>query len=360
VSGEHTSHLEHTVHPDTPDTGLFGPASVTWRLHAEPLLGLAGLRALMLQALHPQAASAVGQHSTFREDVWGRLARTSDYVGVVTFGTTTQALTAAARVRALHATMSAVDPVSGRGYRVDEPELLLWVHCCLADSVVDVLRRSGVPLDAAAADRYVAEQVSSAVLMGLEPDDVPADTEALESYLRDVRPRLAATAVAREEVSYVVVPPIPARYAAVARPGWAVVAGLAFAALPSWARRMYSMPDLPGAAALHGAATTVALHAVRASLRGVQGVVPPLREGPHLRSARQRLAAPAEPDHGGDPDGNTDEPAQAGSSADQGRRAGAASRPSGQTDRKSHQPHSGPVRGANVAPDRSPSGPSSR
>ena len=70
----------------------------------------------------------------------------------------------------------------------------------------------------------------------------------------------------------------------------AMMAGLAFAALPPWARRLYSIPELPAAAALHGAATTVALHALRASLRGVQAVVPPLRESPHRRSARERLA----------------------------------------------------------------------
>ncbi|GAB3597488.1 oxygenase MpaB family protein [Angustibacter peucedani] len=278
-----------------PDLGLFGPTSVTWRLHADPVLGLAGLRALMLQALHPRAAEAVGQHSSFREDVWGRLARTSEFVAVTTYGTRGEALSAGAHVRALHALMSAVDPATGHGYRVDEPELLTWVHCCLVDSVLDVLRRSGSPLDADDADRYVGEQVRAAVLVGLEPGDVPHDVEQLAQYFRDLRPSLRATRVAREEVSYVIAPPIPARVAPVARPAWSAVAGLAFAALPPWARRLYSMPSLPGAAALHGAATTVALHTLRASLRGVQGVVPPLRAGPHLRSARQRLAAA--PDH---------------------------------------------------------------
>ncbi len=277
-----------------PDLGLFGPRSVTWRLHADPMMGLAGLRALMLQALHPRAAEAVGQHSSFREDVWGRLTRTSEFIAVTTFGTRAQALSAGAHVRALHALMQAVDPESGHAYRVDEPELLAWVHCCLVNSVVDVLRRSGVAMDAGDADRYVAEQVRAAVLVGLEPDDVPSTSQDLEAYFRDVRPQLRVTRVAREEVSYVIAPPIPARYAPVARPAWSAVAGLAFAALPPWARRMYSMPSLAGAAALHGAATTVAMHALRASLRGVQGVVPPLREGPHLRSARQRLAAAPE------------------------------------------------------------------
>ncbi|WP_426562210.1 oxygenase MpaB family protein [Angustibacter sp. McL0619] len=274
-----------------PDPGLFGPGSVTWRLHADPVLGVAGLRALMLQALHPRAAEAISQNSAFREDVWGRLSRTTEFIGVTTYGTTAQALSAGAHVRAVHAAMATVDPISGHGYRVDEPELLAWVHCALVDSVIDVLRRSGVALDDEQADRYVDEQVRSAALVGLEPTDVPHDGAALAEAVREFRPQLRATRVAREEVGYVVAPPIPTRLAPVARPAWSAVAGLAFAALPSWARRMYSMPDLPGAAALHGAATTVALHALRASLRGVQTIVPPLRAGPHLRTARERLAA---------------------------------------------------------------------
>jgi hypothetical protein len=69
------------------------------------------------------------------------------------------------------------------------------------------------------------------------------------------------------------------------------VAGLAYAALPSWARRLYAMPGLPGAAGLHGAATTVALHTLRAGLRG-EAEVAQVRSAPHLRTARERLAAP--------------------------------------------------------------------
>src|SRR4029079_16335656 len=83
--------------PTAPDAGLFGPGSVTWRLHADPMLGIAGLRALMLQALHPRAAQAFNQHSTFRDDVWGRLARTVAFIGATTFDSTPEALAAGAR-----------------------------------------------------------------------------------------------------------------------------------------------------------------------------------------------------------------------------------------------------------------------
>lgn len=274
---------------DTADAGLFGPGSMTWRLHSDLIFGMAGLRALLLQALHPVAAHGVGEYSRFREDVWGRFVNTAEFVAVTTYGTTAEALTMGARVRAIHSSMSGVEPTTGRSYRADDPDLLAWVHNCLVESTLDVLERSGAELGPADADRYVLEQVRGAALVGLDGDDVPHTRAELDEYFEQIRPQLRATRVAREEASYVIAPPIRARYAVAARPAWSSVAGLAFAALPRWARRLYSMPELPGASALHDPATTVALRALRLSLRGVQTVVPPLRESPHQRAARERL-----------------------------------------------------------------------
>ncbi|HEX8495730.1 MAG TPA: oxygenase MpaB family protein, partial [Actinomycetales bacterium] len=174
--------------------------------------------------------------------------------------------------------------------RADDPDLLAWVHNCLVDSALEVLPRAGVPLSDEDADRYVEEQVRSAVLVGLDTTEVPHDRAGLADYFTQVRPQLRATPAAREAASYVIAPPIPARYAVAARPAWSSLAGLAFAALPSWARRLYSIPELPGASALHGTATTVALRTLHASLRGVQYAVPALREGPHRKAARERLS----------------------------------------------------------------------
>jgi uncharacterized protein (DUF2236 family) len=286
------------------DVGLFGPGSVTWRVHADPLMGVAGLRALLLQALHPLAMAVVSEHSRFREDTWGRLRDTADYVGVTTFGTSSEALTAGARVRAVHAALSGTDPRTSADYRADDEVLLLWVHCCLVDSFLDVVRRGGLPLTDADADRYVAEQVRAAALVGLEPDVVPATRAALAEHLERTRADLAVTPAAREAAAYVVAPPLhPAvALATPARPAWAGVAGIAFAALPGWARRMYALPELPGAAGLTDAAATLALRTLKAGLSGVQAVVPPLREGPHLRAARARMAA--EPGDPGTPAGD--------------------------------------------------------
>src|SRR5438309_2286815 len=95
------------------DFGLFGPESVAWRLHREPALLVGGLSALMVQALHPLAIAAVADHSDYKQDVWARYDRTTNYVVTTIFGTTRQALAAGARVRAVHAPIRGVDRVAG-------------------------------------------------------------------------------------------------------------------------------------------------------------------------------------------------------------------------------------------------------
>src|SRR4051795_9278977 len=104
------------------DVGLFGPDSITWRLHAEPLMGVAGLRALLLQALHPVAMAAIEQERRSHDDLWGRLSRTAEYVAVTTFGSTTDAMLAASRIRAIHARVHGVLP-TGVEYSAEEPQL---------------------------------------------------------------------------------------------------------------------------------------------------------------------------------------------------------------------------------------------
>ena len=229
------------------DAGLFGPGSVTWAVHADPLMGLAGLRALLLQATHPVATAAFHQHSRYRVDPWGRLGRTATYVGVTTFGTRAEAMLAGARIRAVHARITGVSE-DGVAYRADDPQLLLWVHCCLVDSFLDVVGRGGLALSGAQRDAYLAEQVRWATLVGLEPQDVPADRMQLTAYFRQVRPQLRVTQAARQAAGVLVAPPMRPAIALAARPAWASVAGLAFAALPPWARRLYALGDLPGTA----------------------------------------------------------------------------------------------------------------
>jgi uncharacterized protein (DUF2236 family) len=271
--------------PARPDPGLFGPGSVTWRVHADPSMALAGLRALLLQALHPVALAGVLQHSDFRSDPWGRLVRTAEYVGVVTYGTTREAQRAAARVRGLHRRLSGVEPETGRSYRVDDPELLLWVHLSEVSSFLSTAVRSGLRLSREERDRYYAEQRVAAGLVGLDPAEVPSSSRAVAEYFRDVRPQLRAGAAARQTARFVLWPPMPAlvQLGTPARPAWTALATASFAMLPRWARRMYALPGLP--------TTDLAATAAGAALRtGLLAVPDRLRTGPHVRAAHERLA----------------------------------------------------------------------
>jgi uncharacterized protein (DUF2236 family) len=265
------------------DQGLFGPISVTWRLHADPAMAFAGLRAILLQAVHPLAMAGVAHHSTFRTDPWGRLQRTGMYVGVVTFGTTAEVRRAAARVRGLHRKLSGVEPETGAPYRVGDPHLLLWVHCCEVDSVLAAMRAAGVPLTPTDADQYVAEQVRAAELVGLDARTVPGSVAELAAYFDGIRPELRVTAEARRALHFVLFPPMPP-VAWPAKPVWAGLATVAVGLLPRWARQLYGLPTLPST----GVAAAAAARAFRATTVRLPAA---LREGPMLKAARARLAA---------------------------------------------------------------------
>jgi uncharacterized protein (DUF2236 family) len=258
------------------DLGLFGPDSVTWRLHADPAMGPAGLRALFLQALHPEAMAGVAAHSDFRADPWGRLFRTGDFVGTITYGTTEEAGRAAARVRGIH-----------RGYRVDDPELLVWVHCAEVDSFLSTARRAGLRLTDAEADQYVGEQTRSARLVGLDPeaDGVPTTVAELAEYFTEVRPALRLTPPAIEAARLLSVPPMPwrVRLATPALPAWMSLVTLGFSLLPGWARQLYGVPVLP----FSDLTASTSVRALRTALLAVPAA---WRDGPKLTEAKARAA----------------------------------------------------------------------
>ena len=123
------------------DVGLFGPDSVAWHLHADPVMLIGGMRALLVQALEPRAMAAVDQHSRFREDPWGRLERTTSFVMTTIYGDTAAAEAACDRVRKVHARIRGVDPVTGQPYAANDPDLLLWIHAVELESFIGELER---------------------------------------------------------------------------------------------------------------------------------------------------------------------------------------------------------------------------
>ncbi len=227
------------------DTGLYGPGSVTWRVNADAAMLLAGLRALLLQTVHPLAMAGVAQHSDFQEDPWGRLFRTADYVRTTSFGTTSEAQRAAGKVRGIHQRRAGIEPESGVAYRVNDPALLLWVHCCQVESFLTTTVRCGLKLTKDEQDRYYAEQVRNAKLIGAP--SAPSSVAEMTDYFDEQRPSLRVTAAAREAARFVLFPPMPTKVSLTtpARPAWTLLASTSFAMLPRWTRRMYRLPGLP-------------------------------------------------------------------------------------------------------------------
>jgi uncharacterized protein (DUF2236 family) len=241
---------------------------------------VAGVRALYLQALHPLAIRGLAQNSDFRRDPWGRLMRTADYVGTRTYGTTAEAERAGARVRAVHRRLRGFDPDSNTAFRIDDPDLLRWIHCAEIESYLTVIRRAGLILTDAEADSYVTEQRRSAELVGLDPQTVPGTAAELTAYIQQMRPLLRRTPEAGDVHAFIARPPLP-RWLLPVRPlAWRPLARLCFAMLPPWAQEMYG--HQPGSGRL---ATAVAR-----GLRRIIVLIPlSIRCGPHVRAARRRL-----------------------------------------------------------------------
>jgi len=231
--------FSRSVSENPADNGLFGPQSLVWRVHRDRSFPLAGLRSLMIQALHPLAMAGVAEHSTWREDPFGRVTATSGYIVTVTYGDTAAAHKAATRVRSIHSRVNGTDPVTGLEYRAGDPALLLWIHAAMVDSIVHVVQRYGRGLDSAAADRYVWEMVRFAELVGVPPKDVPASVAALDEYIESVD-LLQATPAARDSIGIVLDP--PGLYDDV-RELWRELGHVAAGTLPVWARSMYGFGD---------------------------------------------------------------------------------------------------------------------
>jgi uncharacterized protein (DUF2236 family) len=260
--------LSRSVSEHPTDGGLFGPQSMVWRVHRDRSFPLAGLRSLMVQALHPLAMAGVAEHSNWKEDPFGRLAATSGYILTVTYGDTAAANKAAARVRAIHSHVNGTDPVTGLMYRASDPSLLLWIHAAMVDSIVQIVQRYGRGLDSAGADRYVWEMVRFAELVGVPATAVPASVAALEEYIESVE-LLQATPAARDAIAVVLDPP---GLDAGMRELWSELGQVAAWTLPGWARSMYGVGD-PAPETMEREAVRQLIGAVDLAFESMPGVL---------------------------------------------------------------------------------------
>ncbi|AQZ68879.1 unnamed protein product [[Actinomadura] parvosata subsp. kistnae] len=264
------------------------PQSATWQVHLDRTMWVGGVRGLMLQALHPLAMLGVWQNSNFQEDPFGRLRRTADFVGRVTFGSPEEADEIGRRVRGIHRALRVRDPETGRTHRVDDPELLLWVHCAEVSSYLEVARRGGLGLSERQADRYLYEQRRSATYVGLHLDDVPGSCAEMDAYFKQVRPSLRVTPEAVSTVRFLLWPRLPRELRALSpgKPLYFPFGALCYYTLPGWARRMYGvLPEVPQAA------VTAALKAFRL---GLNSLPEPLHDRAFMPATRQMLQASRE------------------------------------------------------------------
>ncbi|MBF8192424.1 DUF2236 domain-containing protein [Nonomuraea sp. K274] len=268
------------------------PQSATWKVHLDRSMWVGGVRGLMLQALHPLAMRGVWQNSNFQEDPFGRLRRTADFVGRVTFGSPEEAAEIGRRVRGIHRALRIHDPDTGRTHRVDDPELLLWVHCAEVSSYLEVVRRGGLRLTEREADRYLWEQRESATYVGLHREDVPGSCAEMDAYFKRLRSDLRVTEEAAATVRFLMWPRLPAelRLLSAGKPAYFPFGALCYYTLPDWARRLYgALPEVPRAT------VTAALRAFRMTMNSLpepvhdHAFMPATRE--MLRASRERLGA---------------------------------------------------------------------
>ncbi|MBD8868459.1 oxygenase MpaB family protein [Nocardioides donggukensis] len=224
----------------TPGPRWFAPDSPIGRVHGDASMFVGGMRALMLQSLHPKAMTAVAEHSGYRGDMWGRLARTSTYLAVTTFGTAEHAEASIATIRRIHDRITGTMP-DGTPYAASDPHLLAWVHVAEIDSFLRAHQLYGAaPLDQAGRDEYVAQTAKVARRLGVL--DPPHTEAALAATLESYRPELAGSEHARDAIDFLLRdPPLPRA----ARPAYAALALAAVATMPQWTREPLGLPDRP-------------------------------------------------------------------------------------------------------------------
>lgn len=210
------------------------------RVHGDASMFIGGIRAILLQTMHPAAMQAVADHSGYRGDMWGRLARTSTFLAVTTFGTAEHAEQAIGAVRSIHERVTGTMP-DGTPYAASDPHLLAWVHAAEVDSFLLAHQTYGArPLDEAGCDAYVAQSGLVAARLGVI--DPPTTVAELRALLDDFRPELRATDEARSAVRFLILhPDLPI----VARPAYGVLMAAGIALMPRWTRRPLRLPWLP-------------------------------------------------------------------------------------------------------------------
>ncbi len=255
------------------DEGYFGPDSAPWAVHGSLPTLVGGIRALLMQALHPGALAGVMQHSRYEQDALGRLAGTTQWLTVVTFGDTAAADRECARVRGMHRKVvgTYATEQGARPYAASDPDLLRWVHIAFTDSFLATHRVWGGPIPGGD-DAYVREWAKAGELVGVV--DPPRSVADLEQQLADYAPDLRGGEAALATVDFIRHVPVPLA----GRPAYAVLFAGAVSTMPPEHRRLLELPNLP---------RTFTKPAVGAILGGLSLALGPA--SPSQRAAHERV-----------------------------------------------------------------------
>ncbi|MET0726135.1 MAG: oxygenase MpaB family protein [Leifsonia sp.] len=221
------------------DAGFFGPGSAAWAVHGGMPTMVAGIRALLVQTLHPGAMAGVHDHSRFGDDPLGRLAGTIQWLTIVTYGDTAFAAAESARVGSYHARVvgTYVDAQGvERPYAAGDPELLAWVHLAFTDSFLACHELWGGPIPGGA-DAYVREWATAGELVGVEapPRSAAELADLLAGFSADGI--LKSDERVREAVRFIRRPPLPRPM----MPAYRIMFAGAVASLPADYRRMLGL-----------------------------------------------------------------------------------------------------------------------
>lgn len=227
---------------------LMDPTAPRWfaddrpirRVHSDAAMFIGGLRALLVQSLHPLAMAGVAQHSDFRNDPWGRLQRTADFLAATSFGPASEAQRSIDVINRVHERVVGVAS-DGRAYSARDPHLLRWVHIIEIDSFLTAHQRFGeFPLDEAGCDGYVQDTAFIARKLGVTAP--PESARALRDQISSYRGEVRASKESRDAMRYLLLePPLPL----VARAAYSLLVAATISTLPRWSRPHLGLPYLP-------------------------------------------------------------------------------------------------------------------
>lgn len=243
---------------------LHPPHSVIWQVHGDvTTMMIGGVTALLLQMLHPAALAGVWDHSTFRDDMLGRLRRTARFIAVTTYGQRDEALAAIAKVRHIHEHVHGTT-AEGKAYAASDPHLLAWVHVCEAICFLDAWIAYGDPaMSRARQDAYFEQAGEVARALGADP--VPQTRAEAEALLAAFRPELVATPRSREVARRILTQPAPSPSMA---PVQAMLMRASVDILPGWAKTMHRLTGPTFSAPLVRAGAFTVAGSLRWAFRG--------------------------------------------------------------------------------------------